>query len=345
LENGVADASMGSLMKSINTSLFNTVDMQWQLSSVLEFDFAAPVESISSQIYNNDKKFSGKDILFPNGYDSLVSGVLGNITVVLNTIVKKIDYSLRDRIEITTTTGKVYNASKVVVTVPIGVLQANDITFVPALPSTKTTSISKFGVGSLNKVALLFPSQFWPTSTQFFGFDAGLDALRGRFSFFLNVRTFSNVNALMTFGFGQASVDIEALSDTQVTNEVMINLRKMFGATIPSPTGILRSAWGSDPYTRGSYSYPKTGMLSSDYSNLGAAVGNNLYFAGEHCSVSYRGSVHGAFMTGTDAATKLIASITSPTSSPKVAAAHATTGASMAAIVVAALVALLMALF
>lgn len=63
----------------------------------------------------------------------------------------------------------------------------------------------------------------------------------------------------------------------------------------------LVSHWGTDTNSLGSYSYDLVGKSHDLYERLRVPV-DNLFFAGEATSVSYPGSVHGAFSTGMMAA-------------------------------------------
>jgi monoamine oxidase len=50
---------------------------------------------------------------------------------------------------------------RVIVTVPLGVLAAGDISFNPPLPETHQTAIDTMGTGLLDKMWFVFPEQFW----------------------------------------------------------------------------------------------------------------------------------------------------------------------------------------
>lgn len=80
--------------------------------------------------------------------------------MIQNKIVSKINYS-GDQISVSTFDGSTYVADKVIVTVPVGVLKAQKITFTPALASSKTDAISRLEMGNLEKLWLEFPTAFW----------------------------------------------------------------------------------------------------------------------------------------------------------------------------------------
>jgi monoamine oxidase len=64
-------------------------------------------------------------------------------------------------VSVTTADGSKYTADTVLVTVPLGVLQANKIAFTPALSQTKTDAIKRLGMGLMDKLWLEFPTAFW----------------------------------------------------------------------------------------------------------------------------------------------------------------------------------------
>ena len=67
------------------------------------------------------------------------------------------------------------------------------------------------------------------------------------------------------------------------------------------------SAWRSDPFARGSYSYALPGH-ADDRARLAAPVDDRLFFAGEACSPDFFSTAHGAYETGTAAAEAALAS-------------------------------------
>ena len=91
----------------------------------------------------------------------MVQYLAKGIDVRLNTKVVKVDASRADRITLTTAAGGTFTARRVIVTVPLGVLQHKVITFVPPLPAVNQKAINTLGMGLLNKLTLVFPRVFW----------------------------------------------------------------------------------------------------------------------------------------------------------------------------------------
>jgi len=73
------------------------------------------------------------------------------------------------------------------------------------------------------------------------------------------------------------------------------------------PRASIVTRWAQDPFSRGSYSYLAAGSTLADRATLGATVDNRLYFAGEATSIDYAASVHGALLTGFEAADAIVA--------------------------------------
>lgn len=79
---------------------------------------------------------------------------------------------------------------------------------------------------------------------------------------------------------------------------------------LPKVTAICKSEWGSNPLTRGSYSYPAAGSGLADIELLAEPVLRDgrpvLLFAGEATHASHYGTASGAFLTGEREADRLL---------------------------------------
>ena len=79
-----------------------------------------------------------------------------------------------------------------------------------------------------------------------------------------------------------------------------------------SITRCFSTQWSSDPFFRGAYSFLAPGSSSVDRSNLQQAVHERLWIAGEHTSVEYPATLHGAFSSGARAAADILTSLSGP---------------------------------
>ena len=272
----------------------------YMLSAYLEFDTGGDIQKLSSLNYYDDEAYRGEDLIITNGYDKITDYLATNIDVRLNTKVLDIDYS-QAKIKIETTNGR-YEADQVLVTVPLGVLKKKVIKFSPALPEVTQSAIRNLEMGFVNKFLLVWDSKFWDTDVQYIGYTP---EIKGKFNYFLNLEKFTNTNALMTFAFGDYSKKTESMTDEQVVHEVMKHLKAIYGEQIPEPLKMLRTKWNSDVYTYGSYSFATNGILSTDFEVFEQPINNKIFFAGEHTIIEYRGTVHGAYLSGLREAKKI----------------------------------------
>jgi len=84
--------------------------------------------------------------------------------VQLNSAVTEIDTSGAVAV-VTHSKKKTVTAHAVLVTVPLGVLQAGDIAFTPALSAAKQAAMGTLGAGNGGKMFLEFSTAFWPDGT------------------------------------------------------------------------------------------------------------------------------------------------------------------------------------
>jgi hypothetical protein len=86
----------------------------------------------------------------------------------------------------------------------------------------------------------------------------------------------------------------------------MQTLRTLYGKDIPEPMRMVVTRWSQNPYSYGAYSYPTVGMNEDDFDAMAEPVANRLLFAGEHTTNKYRGTVHGAYLTGIREAERIL---------------------------------------
>ena len=245
--------------------------------------------------------FSGKDLIITNGYDKLTNYLAKSLNIKLNTKVTGVDYS-KNTITIETSKGN-FKADKVLITVPLGVLKNNMIKFNPELPKETQEAIDNLQMGSVNKFLLQWERPFWDNKAQYIGYTTDE---KGKFNYFLNLNTFTDSNALMTFAFGDYSKQTETMSNSEIISEIMIHLKSIYGKDIPNPTSMLRTKWSSNIYSYGSYSFATNGTLSDDFEVFEEPINNKIFFAGEHTTLDYRGTVHGAYLSGIREAKKIV---------------------------------------
>ncbi|CAN1759136.1 Polyamine oxidase 2 [Linum perenne] len=260
--------------------------------------FAADAETISLQCWDQVRYSS----LNSGGHGLMVRGYIP----VINTLAKGLDIRLGHRVQnivrrhngvkVTTENGMTFVADAAVIAVPLGVLKSKMITFEPKLPDWKENAIDDLGVGIENKIVLHFDNVFWP-NVEFLGVVADTSY---SCSYFLNLHKATGHPVLVYMPAGQLARDIEKMSDEAAANFAVLQLKRILPDASP-PIQHLVSHWGTDINSLGSYSYDIVGKPHDLYERLRVPV-DNLFFAGEATSVSFPGSVHGAFSTGMMAA-------------------------------------------
>ncbi|ANJ25856.1 flavin monoamine oxidase family protein [Agromyces aureus] len=73
-------------------------------------------------------------------------------------------------------------------------------------------------------------------------------------------------------------------------------------SAVPRPTNMRRSAWGTDPYARGAFSFAEFGSTDQMRTRLATPIGGRLVFAGEATSSLAPGTLQGARLSGLRAA-------------------------------------------
>jgi monoamine oxidase len=296
---------------SENFNLRELQELYFSLNTELEHEYGADLNELSLLNFDKGEAFEGVDHLFASGYGQLIDKLVmdSKLTsnILMNQVVKSVDYSQNNSIKITTNKN-VFNALAVIVTLPLGVLKANSVKFTPTLPQTKQNAIKKLGFGTLNKTYFRFPNCFWidDDDSELYNF---ISSAKGHWSEWLNIHHYNQQPILLGFNAGKYGKDIENLSDKALISDGMLTLQKAYGKTIPSPKSYLITRWNADPYAKGAYSFIRIGASSKDYDELAKPVNNKLFFAGEATSSKYAATVHGAFLSGEREAKNIMSAI------------------------------------
>ena len=272
------------------------------LSSMFEHEFAADISELSIMSYDGASTLRGGDVVFPGGYSQIVDVLAG-----------RPGHQARSRRDPRSTTPgprrwsqrtleRRSRADRVVVTVPLGLLKSGHIAFAPALPAAKRNAIDALEMGILNRTCLLFDDVFWPARRR-------MDRIRGRaqgpvvrdaepVSVPAPARA-RHVQPRLVRGRGRRASPIKSW-----WSKPSGPLRPS-SAIFPEPVDAVSTRWGSDPWTRGSYSYVPVGVSFETYREMSAPVGERLFFAGEATHSRFPSTVHGALLSGRRAARQI----------------------------------------
>lgn len=233
------------------------------------------------------------------GYDALPALLAQEVNVRLNAAVAKIQWDEAGA-RLTLQTGETLRARKVIITVPLGVLQAGDIDFEPALPPARQQAIAALAMGPVTKLALWFRRQVWPNFT-FLMTDGMVLAwwMTGT----------PQLPALMGYIGGPAALALAELGEADAIAQARREARAMFGPAVDEEFVAGRMVnWAADPWSRGAYSYTPLGASTATRAELAAPLGHTLFFAGEATLTNgHLATVHGAIESGWRAAGEAMA--------------------------------------
>jgi monoamine oxidase len=263
------------------------------LSSEVEQEYSGSAANLSSYWYDGMKEFDGGDALFVRGYQVITEFLAQGLHIELGQEVKAIQWQQSPVRVVTQNTEFV--ADQVVVTLPLGVLQAKRVKFTPELPRAKQEAIAKLGMGVLNKCYLRFKEAFWPADVDWL---EHVSAKHGVWTEWVSFKRAANMPILLGFNAADQGRAIEAWTDQQIVASAMQTLRTIFGSNIPAPMDYQITRWASDPFALGSYSYNAVGSTPAMRKTLAAPVGNKLFFAGEASHKDYFATAHGAYLSG-----------------------------------------------
>ncbi|MBB4854740.1 monoamine oxidase [Mycobacteroides chelonae] len=297
---GEANESFREVLARIAPGWLDDPLHRFFVSNYLTFDTGA-ISELSAGLCDEGEKMRGPEVVIADGYDRIATYLSGGLDIRLRKEVQSVSAS-EGRVTLGCRDGTEFIADEVIVAVPLGVLKAQTITFAPPLPHSILEAIGGIGFNCVDKYLFTWDHTFWDDS-DFVGYaSADQDA----FSWFLNMnRIHPGSNALMTFAYADTARAMESLPDSAVIERVAPHMRLMYGSRIPAPVQVVRSAWGQDPYTRGSYSFTSTTTRMDHFDRLAEAVGN-MHFAGEHTHRDYYSTVHGAYLSGRRAADEVL---------------------------------------
>ncbi|XP_048667225.1 spermine oxidase isoform X2 [Marmota marmota marmota] len=177
---------------------------------------------------------------------------------------------------------EVIPADHVIVTVSLGVLKRQYTSFFqPGLPAEKVAAIHRLGIGTTDKIFLEFEEPFWGPECNSLQFVWEDEAESRTLTYppelwYRKICGFDVLYPPERYGHvlsgwicGEEALVMEKCDDEAVAEICTEMLRQFTGnSNIPKPRRILRSAWGSNPYFRGSYSYTQVGSSGADVEKL-----------------------------------------------------------------------------
>ncbi|MDA0811865.1 MAG: NAD(P)/FAD-dependent oxidoreductase [Verrucomicrobia bacterium] len=278
-------------------------DLRAMIASEVGLEYAGDIHAISIEGAGEAGGYGGGNHILTGGYDqvpNLLAAGLPNLR--LEEVVTAVDYS--GALCTVTTEKGTYQADYVICSLPLGVLQAESVRFTPALPSAKSKAIGRMGMGQLGKVILQFPERFWPKDVNWF-LSLKLSPPWG-IAFSNLDRVTPDHHLLVMWHSGTLAKERESLDDATIVKIALAELRAAVGESIPAPTRTLVTRWGSDPFSRGAYFFPKVGSTLGDVDELGKPYNRKRHKKGEATHAELFATVPGAIISGQREAKRII---------------------------------------
>jgi monoamine oxidase len=261
------------------------------------------------------------------GYSSLIN-ILANeckmngCRINLSAQAKDVAWK-KNHVEVTTASKEQYSANRIIITVPLGILQLkeedkNALRFTPSLPDKKEAA-EQMGFGSVIKIILEFREAFWKEkeTKEITG-----ENLNDMGFLFTDTRIptwwtqLPNERPLLTGWIGGPEAEqLKNLSDEEILNEALNALAFVFQTSKDSLRENLKAwhvaNWGADPFAHGAYSYVTVHSTAAK-KVLSEPIKETLFFAGEACYTGTEvATVEAALGSGKEVAAKVLHSIRS----------------------------------
>ena len=259
---------------------------------------------------------------FQNGYGSLVQALRAEAESYgaifqLNTTVRAIHWQ-GIQVEVKTSGAGVYEASAVLITLPLGILQARQedggIHFVPELPAAKQWAIEQLAVGNVIRINLMFRERFWEDAKVWDEHGAGISFRNAGFFHCPEAAiptwwTQLPLRAPLLVGWAGGPAADRLRSEGALVDQAITSLSLILNCSSAEIQNQLEASyvhdWHDDPFSRGAYSYvPVNGLEAQQV--LSQPLDGKLFFAGEATCAGHVGTVHGAIQSGQRAARELL---------------------------------------
>jgi len=240
----------------------------------------------------------GNQILFriTEGYTTLMDALAEGLDVRLDTPVASVEWS--DTGVVVSAGTERFEAERVVITLPLAILQAGDVAFDPPLPPDKVAAAEGLGAGPVAKIVLRFDRPVWPN-----GMTHLLTTLDSQGWWTSGAGRDDEAPVLTSLVGGSAVRRLRQLDEPAVHG--VRDLERVFGRPLADQVVEARWVdWSADPWSKMGYSHVPPGGVGLR-SVLAAPVGGVLFFAGEATNTIRPASVHGALESGYRAAAEV----------------------------------------
>ena len=205
----------------------------------------------------------GGNVMIAGGYGKLVEHLAAGLDIRVGEAALSVDHDEGGCV-VTTTVG-VHECDRVIVSIPLTLLQRRAVTFRPGIP-THEAAADRLAMANLEKAVFRFRERFWPEASRRMTFVSD----DHRFPTWIDTTHHAGhptliafYNPLVTPGMSQRSLDERAA--------LALDVLRIMIPEAPDPIAVHMTDWTNDPLTAGSYSYVPVGGSPADMQQLAPA--------------------------------------------------------------------------
>lgn len=231
------------------------------------------------------------------GYCTMINYLAAEIVkngghIQLSAVVKQVQWE-PGKVKVTTDAEQEFTAQKLIITLPLGVLQADKqkhgaITFTPPIPE-REQALQQMGMGNVIKLLLQFDEVFWEKQAIKKGAKADIKEMSYLFSGEAIPTWWTQqphtTPTLTGWLGGPAAENLKEAGDDYILNLGLLSLSNLYDIPLARLREKLTAHqvmnWPAHPFTRGSYSYA-TVYTDAARKLLALPEQETLYFAGEY---------------------------------------------------------------
>lgn len=291
LERAPAGSSVATVVERLRArfdAAWGSATTDYWVRGMIDEEFTADPSDLDVVTTQEGADPGGGDLLLPEGFGRLIDDLADRLDIHYGERVEQIDRGRATGVRTATTR---YATDGVIVTVPLDV----PIRYEPELPEAHRLARASLSMGRAAKIFLTFDEPFWPSSV------IGLTAPENPWVNYYDVSARGRPT-LMGFACGR-DVDKIGNHDDEVIDDACRALKVVAGR-IPQPRAGKIVRWSGDG--RSAYSYVRVGGRPDARVMLAQPVEPTLVFAGEATSERYPATTHGAYLSGVEAAKRLV---------------------------------------
>lgn len=246
---------------------------------------------------------AGKDeFRIREGYGALFDHYSHGLNIRLNTPVNRVEWG-KDDVHVYTG-GQIFSARKCIITLPVSVLKAGEITFEPALSAEKIRAIEAFSMEAATKLIYQFSKPFWDAELTYM-------AHKGHAArWWTPGYRREDAAVIACYITAERAEAVDRMDEGSALWVGLEDLSKLLGHPTGKMADVLvnskRVSWAHDRYALGGYAHVPPG-----YADIRPALarpeGEVLFFAGEATAYdSNPQTVHGALESGWRAVNEIL---------------------------------------